>query len=122
VSGECPCAETEAFPTREVFRQRRRPQAHPPVNYPLISRDNPIGPLAHASLNLRMTYIVNLCFRAKGKRDYEHIGRVDIGKPLTRKPGQLINVSDRHEVRVRVDKNHLIPARPPDATAHHSCT
>jgi len=38
-----------------------------------------------------MTYIVNLCFRAKGKRDYEHIVRVDIGKPLTRKPEHVIS-------------------------------
>jgi hypothetical protein len=69
-----------------------------------------------------MTYIVNLRFRSKGKRDYEHTGRVDIGKPLTRKPDQVVKVSDRHEVRVRVDKNHVIPTHPPDVTAHQSCT
>jgi len=69
-----------------------------------------------------MTYIVNLCFRAKGKRDYEHLGRMGVGKPLTRKTDQVIKLSDRHEVRVRVDKNHLIPAHPPDVTAHQSCT
>ncbi len=56
-----------------------------------------------------MAYIVNLCFRAKGKRDYEHFGNVDIGEPLTSEGEQAIRHPDGREVRVRIDQNHLVP-------------
>ena len=41
-----------------------------------------------------MAYIVNLCFRAKGKLDYEHLGNVDIGEPLTGEGEQAIRHPD----------------------------
>ncbi len=56
-----------------------------------------------------MTYVVNLCFRAKGEHDYEHIGRVDIGEPLTHATERIIRLPKRRKVRVRIDHNHLIP-------------
>lgn len=62
-----------------------------------------------------MAYIVNLCFRAKGKLDYEHLGNVDIGEPLTGEGEQAIRHPDGREVRVRIDQNHLIPVHGHDA-------
>ncbi|HEV2546222.1 MAG TPA: hypothetical protein VGU20_02695 [Stellaceae bacterium] len=56
-----------------------------------------------------MAYIVNLSFRAKGKRDYEHLGNVDIGEPLTSEGEPTIKLPDGREVRVHIDQSHLIP-------------
>jgi hypothetical protein len=55
-----------------------------------------------------MTYIVNLCFRAKGERDYENLGCVDIGAPLTVEDEQVITLGGRPR-RVRIDRSCLIP-------------
>lgn len=61
-----------------------------------------------------MTYVIDLCFRAKGRRAYEHLGKVDIGEALTSDEEQTIRLPDGREVRVRVDESHLIPVHPHD--------
>ncbi len=56
-----------------------------------------------------MAYVVNLCFRAKGRQDYEHLGNVDIGEPLASERELTIKLPDGREVQVCIDQAHLIP-------------
>lgn len=61
-----------------------------------------------------MTYLINLCFRAKGKNTYEHLGSVDIGEPPSSEHEQTIKLPEGREVRVQIDHNHLIPVHAHD--------
>lgn len=61
-----------------------------------------------------MTYLINLCLRAKGEREYAHLGLVDIGEPLTSDREQTIKLPQGREVRVHIDQNHLIPVHERD--------
>ncbi len=56
-----------------------------------------------------MPYLVDLCLRPKGQREYHHLGAVDIGEPPGIEAEQTISLPGRGMVRVRIDKNHLIP-------------
>jgi hypothetical protein len=58
--------------------------------------------------SVSMTYIVNLCFRAKGKRDYENLGCVDIEVLLTVKTEPVITFGGR-PTRARIDQSCLVP-------------
>jgi hypothetical protein len=62
-----------------------------------------------------VTYVINLCWRAKGNHDYAYLGEVDVGEPLTSEHEQTIKLPPGREVRVRIDHCNIVPVHPQDA-------